>query len=260
MKILRGFIVIIFAIIFASFADNWVTISAAPPNAPIGAVGGFVLHAEFYYNSQGWQMSMYSYNEMIAERDSILEQIITEDMTELEKLRAVHSWLVENVSYNENVWSWQRFERTGRGWNPNFSYVRYPMEHQMAWSALVLRTTVCAGYTDALIYLLEPLGIESLFVLGDVYVKSGTSFAHAWNLVRLGENWYHLDVTWNRFYWNGVPVTTYDWFLLSDFAMRRGQGMPRVWDEDNLPDAPDSYNFEGARLMFDRQMWRWFLR
>jgi len=265
MKILVCFVFAII-IIIANFADNINTVSAAPPDMPIGATGGFLLSTvwqaekQFYYNSQGWQMSTRSYNEMIAERDRILQQTITEDMTEFEKLRAVHKWLVENVSYNENAWSWWHFEHTGSGWNPNFRHVRYPMEHQMAWSALILRTTVCAGYADALVYLLEPLGIEALFVLGDVYAENGTSFAHAWNLVRLDENWYHLDASWNRFYFNGVPVVTYNWFLLSDFAMRRGQGMPRTWDEIDLPEALVSYNFEEVRLVFDRRMWRWVLR
>jgi len=212
-----------------------------------------------YFNTQGWRMSIGSYNEMIAERDRILEQIITDSMCEMKKLRAVHRWLAENVSYNYNVWSWERFDRFGNGWMPGFEPVRYAYEHQMAWSALVLRTTVCAGYSDALVYLLEPLGIEAMFIDGYVYAPNGNSFAHSWNLVRLGDAWYHLDVTWNRFYRDNEPIVTYDWFLLSDWAMRNWGEYTRRWDASLFPEASANYRWDNLWLIFDLTIWRWRL-
>jgi len=220
---------------------------------------GSEIVGEFYYNAQGWRMSVRSYREMIAERDRILEEIITNDMSEMEMLRAVHRWLAENVSYNDNVWSWERFYRFGDGWMPNFQPVRYAYEHQMAWSALVLRTTVCAGYSDALVYLLKPLGIEAIVIYGVVYAPNGSSFAHSWNLVRLGDAWYHLDVTWNRFYRNNEPIVTYDWFLLSDWAMRNWGEYTRSWNARFFPAAPVNYRWDDLWLIFDLRIWRWRL-
>jgi len=214
----------------------------------------------FYFNAQGWRMSVDSYKEMLTQRDMILELIITDEMNEFDKVRAVHKWLAENVSYNTDVWSWERFDRFGDGWNPDFQPVRYAFEHQMAWSALVLRTTVCAGYADAFVYLLEPLDIEAIFIFGPVTTPNGSSFPHAWNLVQLSESWYHVDVTWNRFYWDDKPIVTYDWFLLSDWAMRHWGQYTRSWNADAFPAAPAGYEWDDSLwLVFDRQMWRWML-
>jgi len=211
----------------------------------------------FYYNTRGWQMSVNTYREMIAERDRIIAQIIRPGMSDFEILRTVHYWLVSNVSYNHDVWSWERQRATGDGWNPHFRHVRYEFEHQFAWSALVLRTTVCAGYTDALIYLLEPFGIEAIYVYGPT-----ADVSHAWNMVRLGGNWYHVDTTWNRMENNGHPLVIYDWFMISDSALRSQGGSNNwsassTWQAAGSPVAPRTRSFDRPTVLWDHNLGRW---
>ena len=55
------------------------------------------------------------------------------------------------------------------------------------YGVFVDRKAVCAGYARAMQFLLKIMGIES------AYVSSG---GHAWNLVKLEGDYYHLDVTW----------------------------------------------------------------
>jgi len=207
-----------------------------------------VLIGGVYFDRRGFAISETSYREKIAIRDRALEEVITPGMSEFDMIIAVHRWLVENVSYNRDVWSWERFERTGSPWNRDWVPVRYSSEHQLAWSAFVLGTTVCAGYAEALIYLLEPLGIESLYILGPM--NNITETWHAWNLVRLGGNWYHIDPTWNRGYTgaNRTPEVHYRWFMLSDATMR--QMCTRTWDTNEFPSAvrdfPFSFNISAS--------------
>ena len=200
-----------------------------------------------YFNGRGWRMSLESHQEMIAERDRILSQIITPNMSEFEMVRAAHRWVVENVSYNTDVWSWERFERTGNGRNPHPQYVRYFREDQMAWSAFILRTTVCAGYADALNYLLEPLGINSIYINGPMNNVTGGS--HAWNIVQLGGAWFHIDPTWNRRYFGNQHLLVYDWFLISDSTMRRN--CTRSWDTTIFPSAPRDFAFDRPEIIWD---------
>jgi len=213
-----------------------------------------------YFNTRGWRMSEYSYKEMLTKRDMILAQIITDNMSEFDKLRAVHGWLAKNVSYNTDAWSWWRFDIYGNGWNPNWTPVRYEHEHQMAWSALVLQTTVCAGYADAFLYLLEPLGIEIQFIYGTVTVLNGiNSMHHAWNIVQLDGLWYHIDVSWSRFYSGEQPIVIYDWFLLSDHTMQSRGRYTRYWDANAFPAAFLDYQWNRPRLAFDFTHQRWHL-
>ena len=70
---------------------------------------------------------------------------------------------------------------------------------------------VCQAYMLAYAAVLDELGIAN---------THATSYAmkHTWNLVQLGDDWYHVDVTWNDPA-NGVLQTRYEYFLLSDDGM-----------------------------------------
>ena len=73
----------------------------------------------------------------------------------------------------------------------------------------------CAAYTTATQLLLNMLGIDSRYVIGDV---STSSRKHGWNLVDVNGEWYHLDTTWN-------DPSGYGYFLLSDEEM----GIDHTW-------------------------------
>lgn len=51
---------------------------------------------------------------------------------------------------------------------------------------------VCAGYSGAVQYLLERMGVECLYVTGQ---SDESPDGHAWNIVNLGGSYYYLDAT-----------------------------------------------------------------
>ena len=51
---------------------------------------------------------------------------------------------------------------------------------------------VCAGYAGAVQYLLERLGVETIYVSGETKMSSG---GHAWNIVNIDGNYYYVDAT-----------------------------------------------------------------
>lgn len=63
--------------------------------------------------------------------------------------------------------------------------------NQSAYSALVNGKSVCAGYARAYQYLLQQLGIPCYYCTG----YSGGD--HAWNIVKLEDGYYNVDVTWD---------------------------------------------------------------
>ena len=65
---------------------------------------------------------------------------------------------------------------------------------------------VCQGYSELYAILLNKVGIPTRFVSSD-------GLNHAWNYVRIGGTWYHVDVTWDDCYQNRAGIMTHDFFL-----------------------------------------------
>lgn len=71
-------------------------------------------------------------------------------------------------------------------------YVKDAPDNQNLYSGLVNCQTVCAGYSRTFQYLMNQLGIPVIYVTG----TTDTGEAHGWNMVKCGENYYNVDVTW----------------------------------------------------------------
>ncbi len=70
------------------------------------------------------------------------------------------------------------------------------------YGALVNGTTQCNGYAILMQTFLEKFGVDTETISGNVNSTtetiqySGDNFPHIWNLVPLGQKWYHVDLTW----------------------------------------------------------------
>ena len=77
------------------------------------------------------------------------------------------------------------------------AYVEGP-NNQNAYGALVEGEAWCTGYAKAYQYLLLEAGIPAWIVLGSsVNPSTGVETAHAWNVAKVGGDWYYTDVTWD---------------------------------------------------------------
>jgi hypothetical protein len=91
---------------------------------------------------------------------------------------------------------------------------------------------VCQAYAIGLYMLLDKAGFEARYVDGPLYQAYQNGFGgHAWNMVKLDEQWYHLDATWDD--------DQEDWlyFLVSD---RRVEAS-RSWNKEYYEEAKKQY-------------------
>lgn len=65
------------------------------------------------------------------------------------------------------------------------------------YGALVEKKVVCEGYAKAYKYILDSLDIECILVNGTAKNSSGQTESHMWNYIKLNDNWYGVDVTWD---------------------------------------------------------------
>ncbi len=133
------------------------------------------------------------YNDLINDIDSntsafedAANQIIevaNELSSDYEKEKYVHDAIAKICNYNENC-----------------------SLSQSAYSALVNGSSVCAGYSRAFQYIMTKLNIPTYFVTG---TSTGN---HAWNMVKLDDGYYNVDLTWD----DQDSGIIYNYFNLSD--------------------------------------------
>ena len=144
-------------------------------------------------------------SKLSAEVDKILDGIITENMSEYDKVKAIHDWLVCNVEYDVEGY-----------YGGNIPYTDYTIE-----GLLSTRKAVCDGYAKTFKKMAIQAGLEAVRITGNG--KSGNSSeGHAWNQVKVDGKWYNVDVTWDDPIMSGVTDNrnlTYRYFLIPDSLM-----------------------------------------
>ena len=113
-----------------------------------------------------------------AESKRIIAKVIRQDMTKMQKILALHNYLIENVSYFDEI-----------------NDVNIYQNYHTAYGAIVDKCAVCEGISAAYCYLLSLVGIKSTVVNGTV--KNIRDYGHSWNVVEVDGRFYHFDVTWN---------------------------------------------------------------
>lgn len=140
-----------------------------------------------------------------------------------DKVKFVNDWLAENVEYDEK----SLIDPTGMT-EADKAFVN------TVYGTLVERRTLCGGYAYTFSYIMNRLGIETLYITG-----ATCEGLHAWNAVKLGGDYYYIDVTWADDNQNDNVVYTY--FCLD------GEEMSRTHITDELFTYPEAtaneYNY-----------------
>ena len=104
-----------------------------------------------------------------------------------------------------------------------------PNKYHNIDGAFLENIAVCDGISKAYQILLSKIGIESIVVTGDL---SGVS--HAWNMVKLDGNWYHVDVTSNCSVKADNKVVIHSYFNITTDSLKKTH---KITDEQLIPIA-----------------------
>jgi len=105
-----------------------------------------------------------------------------------------------------------------------------PASHN-AYGALVNRLAVCDGFSSAFTLLAQKLGFECMLVIGRSAYSSLASVDHAWNIVKIQDRYYHMDITWDTLKYNEFGEYSYDYFALNDEEISNDHN----WDKRMTP-------------------------
>lgn len=126
-------------------------------------------------DSTGWDAE---YKEVIDAAFKAVDSVIKDGMTDEEKVKAIHDYLIYNADY-VNDGNYQTAEKWAFG----------------ASGVLLHHEGVCGSYALAFYMMAEIAGVECDYVFG--FVTSAPDVNHAWNRVKLNGRWYYLDATWD---------------------------------------------------------------
>ena len=132
-------------------------------------------------------------------------------------------------------------------WN-EYDYSSYlagnlPEESFTAYGALVKRTSVCDGYTKAYIYLLNRVGIKSIYC-------SSQELCHSWNIVYIDNIPYHVDVTWDDKVWDVTGRVYHENFLVSTDMLYALKHTANDYDTSPQDDRYDDYYWRDSNTEF----------
>lgn len=159
--------------------------------------------AGFSSSGSSWTIYFYIYSDMqngakraeyarefLNSINNFKKSISYNSANEASTVKSIHDTVCKFVSYNHPA--------------AEPGYTKEESEYtQSAYSALVKKYTVCAGYALAFELLCNDYGIDCIAV---------TSESHAYNRVKVNDIWYEIDTTWADQESNGIY---YDYYLKS---------------------------------------------
>jgi transglutaminase/protease-like cytokinesis protein 3 len=166
-----------------------------------------------YSISDSGSSKMQRVKQSMTKARAILKDIIEPDMTDAEKLKAVHDYIVLNTAYDYD----------------NYKNDTVPEESYTEYGVLFKGVAVCDGYARTTKLFLDLLGIENYYVAGEV-LDGGL---HAWNVVKIDDKYVQVDTTWDDPVPNRPGEVRYDYFMVTDTFMSKS----REWYDGQAPAA-----------------------
>jgi len=120
----------------------------------------------------------------------IADSLRLTELTPIDAVVAVHDYLVLNAAYD--MQAYLSGENT-----PSHT----------ATGTLLNGNAVCSGYASAFLLFMQIAGIPCEYAHNDT---------HAWNLVQLDNEWYHIDVTWDDPTPDRPGMVSYSFFMMTD--------------------------------------------
>ncbi len=145
--------------------------------------------------------------------------LITDGMSDYEKELALHDYIIDVSDYD-------RAELYPGLGSPD-------PDNSNPYGTLINGRAICSGYSGTFQLFMDMLGIECVTVNG---AANADREEHAWNMVRLGGEWYCVDVTWD----DPVGLVTnsdferHQYFNVTSEYLRDTR---HFWEGEDVPEA-----------------------
>lgn len=180
-------------------------------NVTINSLGKINIKVQKLYNES-------TINILNKKIDTVYNELITDNMTDYDKIKIIHDYIIDNSVYDE-----QRANNLYNEYQGEFS-------SNIATGPLLQGHGICSGYTDAMKLFLDKMNIPNYKI---------SSENHIWNLVYIDNKWLHLDLTWDDPVINNGEISTIDhtYFLIDTNKLLNIEKTEHNFDENIFIEA-----------------------
>ena len=164
------------------------------------------------------------YKTLEERADKIISIVESESIDDYSLLFNLYKILQKNIVYDV-----EELNSIGNGSTKN------PSSHN-AYGALVNKNAVCDGFSSAFALIAQKLGFDCTVITGHSGYSSALYIEHAWNIIKLSNMYYHLDLTWDTRSYEQSGEFFFDYFILCD----RDMGCDHIWNRKNNPQCTDN--------------------
>lgn len=171
-----------------------------------------------------------------------LSYIVSDDMSEYEKVHAIYDYIIYNVRYDHDCANAQDAYVSGNlSLNEKMKYYGYYLEGIFLDKFYKKDMhAVCDGKSKAFVLMCGIEGITAVRISGEASSDGKNFGGHAWNKVLLDLNgtgdkeWYFVDTTWGDVGDDSKEFLSHAYFLLSDDEVKnthvekQGHGYPKA--------------------------------
>lgn len=181
-----------------------------------GSPARYQKNYQFYrtdlFDSSEFTPALATFSDWVKKADSIIKENTKSSMSQREKVKALHDYLILNT----------RYDRAAEG--------RLTMSPHFANQVIFEGYGVCDGYSEAFKILMNAAGIECKVIYG-----STPYGPHAWNQVKIGGVWYNTDVTWDDP--DDGSRITYDYYCVSDEKFQKDHKAEEICGAAACPES-----------------------
>ncbi|USB32637.1 transglutaminase domain-containing protein [Paenibacillus sp. YPG26] len=160
-----------------------------------GTSASAVVTVRFVYRESAAQTK-----EVDSRVKQIVKSVIKPGMNDHQKVKALHDWIVLHLKYDTTLRKYTAYEGLKTG------------------------EAVCQGYSLLAYKLLLEAKVPNLIVEG-----TAGGQLHAWNLLKLQGQWYHMDTTWDDPTPDKAGQVHYNYYLRTDKQMKRDHSWTRSY-------------------------------
>ena len=157
--------------------------------------------------------------ELYNDAKDVLRDIISDEMTDYEKVLSIFDYICYNTVYDDEIVDHDDDQVSFTSFKS--FYLEGVFDDGLS---------VCDGFSKAFSMMCNMEGIDCVRITGRIYKNGVYKGLHAWNKVRIGDDWYIVDITWSvtkteegsftdggeALDFNAVEFLSYKYFLVND--------------------------------------------
>ena len=151
--------------------------------------------------------------------ENIISSIKSNTSDEYSLLINLYHYLQKNIKYDK-----EEIQANIKG------ICKFPDSHN-AYGALINGKAVCDGFSSAFTFLAKKLDFNCMMAIGNSAYSSTSFTSHAWNIIKVKDKYYHMDITWDARTFEEYGEYSYQYFANNDSDISN----THRWDKKTTP-------------------------